>query len=81
MGLAITPGGFDMAVPISIPGTSGLGKRKPVNDMQVSFYLEYPGKKPQTEILATPAGHYMANPAYVGGENRLYQFGGNGCSW
>ncbi len=36
------------------------------------FSLEYPGKKPEAAILATPAGRYMPNAEYVGGENRLY---------
>ncbi len=59
-----------MAVPI--PGkanrTNGV---KNHSDTQ-EFRLEYPGKKSEETILATPAGRYVPNAAYVGGENRLY---------
>ncbi|MBT9136736.1 MAG: DNA adenine methyltransferase YhdJ [Firmicutes bacterium] len=59
-----------MAVPIP-------GKAKHTNvvksypDAQ-GFRLEYPGKKSEETILATPAGRYEPNAAHVGGENRLY---------
>lgn len=59
-----------MAVPIPGKGkrTNGIQDHP---DMQ-GFSLEYPGKKPEAAILATPAGRYMPNAEYVGGENRLY---------
>ena len=59
-----------MAVPI--PGkakrTNGV---KSHSDAQ-GFRLEYPDKKSEEAILATPAGRYEPNAAHVGGENRLY---------
>lgn len=60
-----------MAVPIP-----GKGKRN--GDVQErlaktsDFRLEYQGKKPAEEVLATPPGKYVANVAHNGGENRLY---------
>jgi adenine-specific DNA-methyltransferase len=60
-----------MAVPIP-----GKGKRSNSANGHLAdtggFRLEYPGKKSVEEILATPAGRYVPNPAYVGGDNRLY---------
>jgi adenine-specific DNA-methyltransferase len=60
-----------MAIPIPSKGRHSNGVLGHLPDVQ-GFRLEYPGKKSLETILATPAGQYEANPAYVGGENRLY---------
>jgi adenine-specific DNA-methyltransferase len=59
-----------MAVPIP-------GKGKPTNRVQghsaeQGLRLEYAGKKPVEEVLATPPGRYEASKAHCGGDNRLY---------
>jgi len=60
-----------MAVPIPGKGKRSSGSQGYPADA-VGFRLEYPGKKSAEEILATPAGQYAPNAAYVGGDNRLY---------
>ena len=60
-----------MAVPIPGKGKRSNGAQGHPADTG-GFRLEYPGKKSAEEILATPAGRYVPNPAYVGGDNRLY---------
>jgi adenine-specific DNA-methyltransferase len=60
-----------MAVPIPGKGKRSNGVKGHPADTD-GFRLEYPGKKSAEEILATPAGRYVPNPAYVGGDNRLY---------
>ncbi len=61
-----------MAVPV--PGKGKRLNRRTGNTSQEQHYfrLEYPGKKSHEEILATPAGRYIPDPNYCGGENRLY---------
>jgi adenine-specific DNA-methyltransferase len=59
-----------MAVPVP-------GKKKRTTGVQdhpdnQGFRLDYPGKKSENVVLATPAGLYEPDSAYVGGENRLY---------
>jgi len=60
-----------MAVPIPGKGkrTNGIQGHGPAKQV---FRLEYPGKKPVEEILATPPGHYTSSAAYRAGDNRLY---------
>ncbi len=60
-----------MAVPIP-------GKNKRINTLQdfssdQSLRLEYSGKKPVNEILATLPGYYEASATFGTGDNRLYQ--------
>ncbi len=59
-----------MAVPVPARQKSTHGVQG--NPDTQGFRLEYPGKKSAEAILATPAGRYEPNSAYVGGENRLY---------
>ena len=59
-----------MAVPIPGKGKRSNGAQGHPADTG-GFRLEYPGKKSVEEILATPAGRYVPNPAYFGGDNRL----------
>lgn len=60
-----------MAVPIP-------GKGKRTNRVQGShpaeqgLRLEYPGKKPVEDVIATAPGHYTPNVAHSAGVNRLY---------
>ncbi|OQX28381.1 MAG: restriction endonuclease subunit M [Desulfobacteraceae bacterium IS3] len=60
-----------MAVPIPCNGKSVNGVPGHSADAQV-FRLDYPGKKSKETILATTGGRYSPDPAYIGGENRLY---------
>ena len=59
-----------MAVPIPVnaKGSKGIHPRPAEQDLR----LEYHGKKPVKEILATPPGLYLPNASYSGGDNRLY---------
>ena len=59
-----------MAVPV--PGNGKRTSDVRGNPDRQEFRLEYPGKKSKETILATPAGQYEPNGAYIGGENRLY---------
>ncbi len=60
-----------MAVPI--PGKTKCSSSVQLNPAGTQgFRLEYPGKKSKEAILTTPAGCYVPNPTYSGGENRLY---------
>lgn len=57
-----------MAVPIP-----GKGKRtNGVRGGEQGLRLEYPGKKPVKDILATAPGHYTPAVVYGAGDNRLY---------
>ncbi|MDP2752636.1 MAG: site-specific DNA-methyltransferase [Rhodocyclaceae bacterium] len=60
-----------MAVPIPSKGkrTNGIQRHEPAEQ---GFRLEYQGKKPVEEILATPPGLYTSNAADSTGDNRLY---------
>lgn len=60
-----------MAVPIPSKGKRSHDAQGHSADT-FGFRLEYPGKKSAEEILATPAGRYVPDPNYVGGDNRLY---------
>lgn len=60
-----------MAVPIPNKGKCSNNVKNHTSDTQ-GFRLEYTGKKSIEAILATPAGRYQPNTAYIGGENRLY---------
>jgi adenine-specific DNA-methyltransferase len=60
-----------MAIPIPVPG-----KSKRSNGAQAyaeqGLRLEYPGKKPVSEILAMSPGTYLPSPDFAKGDNRLY---------
>lgn len=60
-----------MAVPVPGKGKRVNGGQGNTDEAQ-GFCLEYPGKKSQEDILATPGGRYVINPSYIGGDNRLY---------
>ena len=59
-----------MAVPI--PGNGKRPNGAQSHPDEQGLRLEYPGKKPVDEILATSPGLYAPNPAYSAGSNRLY---------
>ncbi|NTV13510.1 MAG: site-specific DNA-methyltransferase [Desulfobulbaceae bacterium] len=60
-----------MAVPVSGKRTRINGLKAPALSEQ-GMRLEYTGKKPAAEILATPPGQYKSCSAYNTGDNRLY---------
>lgn len=59
-----------MAVPIPSKSKRSNGKQGHVEELFLR--LEYPGKKPVSEILAMPPGVYIPNPDFAEGSNRLY---------
>lgn len=60
-----------MAVPI--PGRMARTRKGAAESADQGLRLEYAGKKPVEDILATPPGRYASNPEYGGtGENRIY---------
>lgn len=62
-----------MAVPVPRKNKRSGGTGMPLCASDTAaFRLEYPGKKSASEILETPARHYVPNKRYCTGENRLY---------
>ena len=59
-----------MAVPVSNNGKRLTAPQESTDTY--GFRLEYNGKKPESEILATPPGQFRLNSAYCGNPNRLY---------
>src|SRR3990170_3482720 len=59
-----------MAVPI--PGKGNRSSEKQSRAEEHGLHLEYPGKKPVEDILATPPGRYELSETYRSGDNRLY---------
>jgi len=60
-----------MAVPI--PGKGKRTDKAQDSSFDQGLRLEYSGKKPVKEILATPPGHYEVSATFGTGDNRLYQ--------
>jgi adenine-specific DNA-methyltransferase len=59
-----------MAVPI--PSKAKLSNEVQEYSAEQGLRLEYYGKKPVSEILATPPGLYVPDPDHAEGDNRLY---------
>ena len=60
-----------MAVPI--PGRTNRTRKGSADVADQGLRLEYAGKKPAAEILATPPGRYAPHPKHGGkGDNRIY---------